>query len=66
MQTLFKLETAFNYIRQTFGWMYSVTKLDRITNETIRGTPEEGELSKKLKWYRHVMKTEVVQACNEN
>ena len=39
-------------------WMSGVTKLDRIRNERIRGTPKVGEISKKvqesrLKWYGH-------------
>ena len=40
-------------------WMSGVTKLDRIRNETIRGTAKVGEISKKvqesrLNWYEHV------------
>ena len=42
-------------------WMSEVTKLDRITNERIRGTTKVGEISKKvqesrLKWYGHVLR----------
>ena len=43
-------------------WCYhSVTKMDRIRNERIRGTTKVGELSNKaqeskLKWYEHVLR----------
>ena len=41
----------------------SVTKLDRIRSEIIRGTTKVGEISKKvqesmLKWYGHVLRRE--------
>ena len=41
----------------------TVTKLDRIRNERIRGTTKVGEISKKvqesrLKWYGHVLRRE--------
>ena len=44
-------------------WMCGVTKLDRIRNESIRGTTKVGEISKKvqqsrLKWYGHVLRRE--------
>ena len=44
-------------------WMCGVTKLDKIRNETIRGTTKVGEITKKvlerrLKWYGHVMRRE--------
>ena len=41
-------------------WISGVTKLDRIRNEIIRGTPMLGEKSKKsrLKWYGHVLRRE--------
>ena len=43
--------------------MSGVTTLERIRNETIRGTAEVGEISKKvqeirLKWYGHVLRRE--------
>ena len=43
--------------------MRGVTKLDRISNERIRGTTKVGEISKKvqesrLKWYGHVLRRE--------
>ena len=42
-------------------WISRVTKLDRITNERIKGTAKVGEISKKvlecrLKWYGHVLR----------
>ena len=42
-------------------WMSGVTKLDRIRNERIRGTPKVGELSQtvpesRLRWYGHVLR----------
>ena len=44
-------------------WMCGVTKMDRITNERIRGTTKVVEMSKKvqerrLQWYGHVMRRE--------
>ena len=44
-------------------WMCGVTKLDKVRNETIRGTTKVGEITKKvqerrLKWYGHVMRRE--------
>ena len=44
-------------------WMSGVTKMDRIRNESIRGTTKVGEISKKvqesrLKWYGHVSRRE--------
>ena len=44
-------------------WMCTVTKLDKIRNERIRGTTKEREITKKvqerrLKWYGHVMRRE--------
>ena len=44
-------------------WMRRVTKLDRIGNESIRGTTKVREISKKvqeirLKWYGHVLRRE--------
>ena len=46
-------------------WMSGVTKLDRIRNERIRGTPKVGEISKKVQesrmtWYGHVLRREDV------
>ena len=43
--------------------MSGVTKMDRIRNETIRGTMKVGEISQKvqesrLKWYGHVLRRE--------
>ena len=43
--------------------MSGATKLEIIRNETIRGTAEVGEISKKvqesrLKWYGHVLRRE--------
>ena len=45
------------------GWMSVVTKLDRISNERIRGTAKVGEISKKvqesrLKWSGHILRRE--------
>ena len=42
-------------------WICGVTKLDKIRNESIRGTTKVGENTKKvqeimLKWYGHVMR----------
>ena len=37
-------------------WMDGVTKLDIIRNETIRGTMEVGEISKRLKGYGHLLR----------
>ena len=44
-------------------WMCGVTKMDRLTNDRIRGTTKVGELSKKvqerrLKWFGHVTRRE--------
>ena len=44
-------------------WMCGVTKMDRITNERIRGTTKVVEMSKKaqerrLQWYGHVLRRE--------
>ena len=44
-------------------WISGVTKLDRIRNEIIRGTPNVGVIYKKvqeirLKWYGHVLRRE--------
>ena len=44
-------------------WMCGVTKLDKITNEIIRGTTKVGEIAKNvqdrsLKWYGHVQRRE--------
>ena len=44
-------------------WMCGVTKLDKITNERIRGTTKVREITKKvqerrLKWCGHVMRRE--------
>ena len=45
-------------------WMDGVTKLDRISNERIRGTAKVGEISKKVQesrlnyWYGHVLRRE--------
>ncbi len=55
-----KLEVAEMRMLQ---WMCGVTKLDKIRNEIIRGTPKVGEITKKvqerrLKWYGHVMRRE--------
>ena len=43
--------------------MSGVTKLDKITNERIRGTTKVGEISKKvhesrLKWYGYIRREE--------
>ena len=42
-------------------WMYGVAKLDRISNDGIRGTTKVGEISKKVqdsrKWYIHVIRS---------
>ena len=45
------------------GWMSGVPKVDRISNERIRGAMKVGEISKKvqesrLKWYVHVLRRE--------
>ena len=42
-------------------WMCSVTRLDKIRNEKIRGTTKVGEISMKvqerrMRWYGHVMR----------
>ena len=42
-------------------WMCGVTRLDKIRNEKIRGSPKVGEISKKvqerrMRWYGHVMR----------
>ena len=44
-------------------WMCGVTKLDKISNEIIRGTTKVGEITTKvherrLMWYVHVMRRE--------
>ena len=44
-------------------WMCGVTKLDKIRNERVRGTPKVEGITKKveerrLKWYGHVMRRE--------
>ena len=44
-------------------WISGVTKLDRISNERIRGTSKVEEMSTKvhesgLKWYGHVLRRE--------
>ena len=49
-------------------WMSGVTKLDRIRNERIRGTPKVGDISKKvqesrLKWNGHVLRREDELIC---
>ena len=49
------------YLMRMLRWMSGVTKLDRIRDETIRGTTKVGEISKKvqerrLKWYGHVLR----------
>ena len=41
-------------------WMCSVTRLDKIRNEKIRGSPKVGEISRKvqehrMQWYGHVV-----------
>ena len=55
-----KLEVAEMRMLQ---WMCGVTRLDKIRNESIRGTTKVGEITKKiqerrLKWYGHVMRRE--------
>ena len=57
---LTKLEVA---EMRMLRWMCAVTKLDKIGNESIRGTTKVGEITKKvqerrLKWYGHVMRRE--------
>ena len=56
----FKLDVA---EMRMLRWMSGVTKLSRIRNERITGTPKVGEISKKvqesrLKWFGHVVRSE--------
>ena len=49
--------------KRMLKWMSTVTKLDIIRNEIIRGTTKVGKISKKvqesrLKWYGHVLRRE--------